>query len=158
MLLGRCLVQQKIRTHTQLEAVFMAPITLGQQVACKAMAEIIYRLHMGSQIKWLKKGMAVQCQSQLSVTVLRSTNTSNSCLWVVHRTQLKVQNQSRKPMSSPELLRLPTNFPWFGPHSTWVLSVTKFKRRTMTTTSALWSSKIWLSKPPWPRLRKRKPI
>ena len=156
MLLGRCLVPQKIKTHTQLEAVFMPPITLGQQEACIAMVEIIYRLHMGSQIKWQKKDMGVQCLSQLSVTVLLFINTSNSIQWVV-LSQLKVQNQFRRLMSSLELLRPLTNSQLFGPHNIWVLSVTKFKRRTMTTTGALWSSKIWLSRPLWPRLRKRKP-
>ena len=158
MLQDRFLVQQKIRIHTQLEAVFTVLITLEPQVACKAMLEIIYRLHMGSQIKWLKKGMVVQCQSLLSVTALPSTNTNNSFLWVVLRIQHKVQNRSKKQMSSPELLLLPTNSPWFGPPNTWVLSVTKFKRRTMITTGVLWSSRIWLSKPPWLRLRKRKLI
>ena len=47
MLLDLCQELQKVRTHTQLEAVFMAPTTLEQQVECKAKVDIIYRQHMG---------------------------------------------------------------------------------------------------------------
>jgi len=157
--LPHCLEQQIIKILTQLE-VTMEPITLGQREEFKAMVDTIYKQPMVLQIKWLLiKDILDLFLSQQFATTQPFINTSNNNNFrrVLLSSPLQAQNRSRRPTCLQVLPQPPTNFLSSGPPNTWVLSVTKFKRRTTRTTSASANCKTWPNKPPLPRLRRRKP-